>query len=44
MDISGVIGMFAAILVASGILLYIGTVGLKRDKKEDQLKDDQLQK
>jgi hypothetical protein len=44
MDISGVIGMFAAILVASGILLYIGTVGLKRGKKEDQLKDDQLQK
>ena len=43
MDISGVIGMFAAILVASGILLYIGTIGLKRDKKEDCLKDDRLQ-
>jgi hypothetical protein len=44
MDISGVIGMFAAILVASGILLYIGTIGLKRDKKEDRLKDDSLQR
>jgi hypothetical protein len=40
MNISGVIGMFAAILVASGVLLYIATIGLKGDKKEDQLKDD----
>jgi hypothetical protein len=44
MDISGVIGMFAVILVASGILLYIGTIGLKRDKKENHLKDDPLQR
>jgi hypothetical protein len=37
MDLSGVIAMFAAILVASGIFLYLGTIGLKGDKKEDQL-------
>ena len=37
MDISGVIGMFAAILIASGVFLYIGTIGLKDDTKEDQV-------
>ena len=30
-------GIFAAILIASGVFLYIGTIGLKGDKKEDQL-------
>jgi hypothetical protein len=40
MDISGVIGMFAAILIASAIFLYIGTIGLrvgKKEKKEEEL-------
>ncbi|MFZ0515232.1 MAG: hypothetical protein WAM14_26785 [Candidatus Nitrosopolaris sp.] len=37
MDLSGVYGIFAAILVASGVCLYIGTIGLKGDKKDDQL-------
>ena len=42
MDISVVYGIFAAILVASGVLLYFGTIGLKGDKKDDQLyKEDQ---
>jgi hypothetical protein len=41
MDISGVIVMFAAILVASGILLYIGTIGLRGDKKDEQLKQEE---
>ena len=30
-------GIFAAILVASGILLYVGTIGLRGDKKDDEL-------
>lgn len=37
MDISGVIAIFTAILVASGALLYVGTIGLKVDKNKDQL-------
>jgi hypothetical protein len=36
-DLSEVYGIFAAILVASGVLLYFGTIGLKGDKKDDQL-------
>ena len=32
-----VYGIFAAILVASGVLLYVGTIGLKGDKKGDEL-------
>jgi hypothetical protein len=36
-DILVVYGIFASILVASGVLLYVGTIGLKGDKKEDQL-------
>jgi hypothetical protein len=41
MDISGVIAMFTAILVASGVLLYIGTIGLKSDKKDEQIKREE---
>ncbi len=37
MDISGVMAMFAAILVASGFFLVLGTVGLKGDKKENEM-------
>jgi hypothetical protein len=37
MDISGVIAMFAIILAASGFFLFMGTVGLKGDKKEDEM-------
>ena len=37
MDLTVVYGIFAAILVASGVLLYFGTIGLKGDKKDDQL-------
>ena len=37
MDLIGVYAMFAAILVASGFFLFMGTVGLKGDKKEDEL-------
>jgi predicted permease len=37
MDISVVIAIFTAILVASAVLLYIGTVGLKVDKNKDQI-------
>jgi hypothetical protein len=29
--------MFAAILTASGVFLVLGTVGLKGNKKEDEL-------
>jgi hypothetical protein len=36
-DLSGVYSIFAAILVASGVCLYVGTIGLKGDKKDDQL-------
>lgn len=36
-DLTGVYGMFAAILVASGFFLFMGTVGIKGDKKEDQM-------
>jgi hypothetical protein len=42
MDISGVVGMFAAILVASGILIYFGTIGLKNDKTEEDLIKDSI--
>ncbi|HEY5630584.1 MAG TPA: hypothetical protein VIR31_00510 [Nitrososphaeraceae archaeon] len=36
MDILSIVyGIFAAILVASGVLLYVGTIGLKGDKKDD---------
>jgi hypothetical protein len=44
MNISGVIAMFIAILVASGVLLYIGTIGLKGDKKDEQIKEEEDQK
>ena len=37
MDISGVLAMFAAILAASGFFLFLGTVGLKGDKKDDEM-------
>ena len=37
MDLTGVYAMFAAILAASGFFLFIGTVGLKGDKKEDEM-------
>ena len=37
MGLLDVIGMFTAILVGSAVLLYAGTIGLKSDKKEDQL-------
>ena len=37
MDLSGVYAMFAAILVASVFFLFMGTVGLKGNKKEDEL-------
>ena len=37
MDLSGVYGMFAAILVAAGFFLFIGIVGMKGNKKEDEL-------
>lgn len=37
MDISVVIAIFTAILVASAVLLYVGTIGLKVDKNEDQI-------
>ncbi len=33
----GVVAMFAAILAASGLFLVLGTVGLKGDRKEDDL-------
>jgi hypothetical protein len=34
MDLSGVYAMFASILVASAILLYLGTIGLKNEPQE----------
>jgi len=37
MDLSVVYGMFAAIVVASGVFIYLGTIGLKGEKKEDQM-------
>ncbi|MGA9154916.1 MAG: hypothetical protein WBZ36_30400 [Candidatus Nitrosopolaris sp.] len=37
MDLSVVYGIFASILVASGVCLYLGTIGLKGDKKGDEL-------
>ncbi len=37
MDLTGVYAMFAAILVAAGFFIFMGTVGLKGEKKEDQL-------
>ena len=42
MDISGVIGMFAAILVASGILIFLGTIGIKNDKTDEDVIKDQM--
>jgi hypothetical protein len=47
MDLLTVVyGIFASILVASGILLYAGTIGLKGDKKDDQVynADEEIQK
>lgn len=43
--ITTVYGIFAALLIASGILLYVGTIGLKGDKKDDDLykEDKQIQ-
>jgi hypothetical protein len=45
MDLSVVYGIFASILVASGVCLYLGTIGLKGDKKGDELykQGDELQ-
>lgn len=37
MDITGVWAMFGAILAASIFFLVLGTVGMKSDKKEDEL-------
>jgi len=37
MDLLVVYGIFVSILVASGVCLYLGTIGLKGDKKEDEL-------
>ncbi len=37
MDLTGVYAMFAAILVASGFFIFMGTVGLKGKKDENQL-------
>lgn len=44
--ITTVYGIFAALLIASGILLYVGTIGLKGDKKDDDLykEDKEIQK
>ena len=42
MDISGVIGMFTAILVASGILIFLGTIGIKNDKTDEDLIKNQM--
>lgn len=36
-DLTGVYAMFTVILVAAGFFLFLGTVGIKGDKKEDQL-------
>jgi hypothetical protein len=45
MEISGTLAMFAVILIASAVLLYFGIIGLKGDKKDDQLyKEDRLEK
>jgi hypothetical protein len=45
MDISGVISTFTAILIASAIFLYIGTIGIKSDTQDDQLyKQNQVEK
>lgn len=37
MDTSSVIAMFVAILAASGFFIVLGTVGLKGNKKEDEM-------
>ena len=37
MDITSVWAMFGAILAASIFFLVLGTVGMKGDKKEDEL-------
>ena len=42
MDITGMIAMFTAILVASGVFLYFGTIGLKGGSKNEE--EDQLQR
>jgi hypothetical protein len=34
MDLSGVYAIFAAIFVASAVLLYLGTIGLKNEPPE----------
>jgi hypothetical protein len=45
MGLSDIIGMFAAILIGSAVLLYVGIIGLKSDKKQDQLnKENEPQK
>lgn len=41
MDISGVIAMFAAILIASAVFMYFGTIGLKGETKKDKVMQDQ---
>lgn len=37
MDLSGVYEMFAVILAAAGFFLFVGIVGIKGNKKEDEL-------
>ena len=46
MDLTIVYGIFTALLVASGILLYVGTIGLKSDTKDDEPynEDKEIQK
>jgi hypothetical protein len=42
-DLTEVYGIFAAILVAAGFFMYMGTIGIKGDKKEDQLHKSESQ-
>jgi hypothetical protein len=37
MDLTGVYEMFAVILAAAGFFLFVGIVGIKGNKKEDEL-------
>ena len=36
-DLTVVYGIFSAILFAAGFFMFMGTIGLKGDKKEDQI-------
>lgn len=42
-DLTGVYGMFAAILIAASFFMYMGTIGIKGNKKEDQLHKSETQ-